>query len=61
MLLAVAEACLRMKEVWSAADHAQQALKLDPSHAKSIRRLAAANEGIKQEQQKARRQRRQRR
>lgn len=38
----IAEACLRMEQWVSARAHAEQALKLDPRHFKSMRRLAAS-------------------
>jgi tetratricopeptide (TPR) repeat protein len=40
----LAEACLRMCKWSSAADHAQEALKLNPTHDKSMRRLATAKQ-----------------
>ena len=40
----VAEACLRMEKWDSAVDHAEHALQLDPTHAKSMRRLGTARE-----------------
>ena len=42
----VAEACLRLKRWQAAAEHAEQALQLDPAHAKSIRRLSTARERL---------------
>lgn len=41
----LAEACLRTRKWKTAVHHAQEALKLDPAHEKSMRRLAAARDG----------------
>ena len=43
----VAEACLRVGQFSAAAHHAAEALKLDPAHDKSMRRLARALEKTK--------------